>query len=239
MVEEPGSEADRRIRDPVQGLRAVAHLLRVSESVGEEEVEPLERAALLVGQAGRRAVAVTQCLEDFWRDGGRHVGVNRHQLRRRDHAEDLGHQRAPVAALRGEAGVAEPLHQRQPGLGDARRVPAGGGRPLREAIARHRRDHDIERVLRGAAMRGRIGQRLDDLQLLDDRARPAVGDDDRQRIFVLRLDVDEVDVEPVDVGDEVGQGVQPRLDLAPVIVVRPIVGELLHRRQLHALAWRR
>ena len=53
------------------------------------------------------------------------------------------------------------------------------------------------------AMRRGIGERLDDLELLDDRARPAVRDDERQRILVLRTDVNEMDVEPVDLGDEV------------------------------------
>src|SRR3546814_16809551 len=69
---------------------------------------------------------------------------------------------------------------------------------------------------------GRIGQRLDDLQLLDDRSRPAVGDDDRQGILMLRTSGDEVNVELVDFGDEVREGVPPRLDLAPVIFARPI-----------------
>jgi hypothetical protein len=50
---------------------------------------------------------------------------------------------------------------------------------------------------------GGIGQRIDDLQLLDDRAGPAVRDDERQRIIVLRTSVDEVNVEPIDLGDEV------------------------------------
>ena len=35
--------------------------------------------------------------------------------------------------------------------------------------------------------------------------------------------------------DELRQGVQPRLDPAEVVVVRPVPGELLDRRQLHAL----
>ena len=60
-----------------------------------------------------------------------------------------------------------------------------------------------------AAVRRGIGQRPDDLQLLDDRAGPAVRDDQRQRVRVLRADVDEVDVEPVDLGDELRQGVEP------------------------------
>src|ERR1700722_384352 len=62
---------------------------------------------------------------------------------------------------------------------------------------------------RGRAVNGGIGERADDLQLLDDRAGPAVRDDERQRILVPGTDVDEMYVEPVDLGDEVRQGVQP------------------------------
>jgi hypothetical protein len=48
----------------------------------------------------------------------------------------------------------------------------------------------------------RVRQGVDELQLLDDRARPSVVDDERQRVFMLRTDVQEVDVEPVDLGHE-------------------------------------
>ena len=109
------------------------------------------------------------------------------------------------------------------------------GRLPGEAVARQGRNDQVERVLRAPAVRGGIGQRLDDLQLLDDRAGPAVRDDERQRVLVLRPHMDEVDVEPVDLGDELRKGVQPRLDLPPVVVGRPVARELLHRRQLHAL----
>ena len=61
----------------------------------------------------------------------------------------------------------------------------------------------MERVRCARAMRRRIGQRLDDLQLLDDRAGPSVRDEERQRVLVLGTDVDEVNVQPVDLGDEV------------------------------------
>jgi hypothetical protein len=47
--------------------------------------------------------------------------------------------------------------------------------------------------------------------------------------------VDEMDVLPVDLGFELRQRVQPRLGPAPVVVGRPIAGELLDRLQLHAL----
>ena len=70
----------------------------------------------------------------------------------------------------------------------------------------------MEGVRCAAAMRRGIGQRIDDLHLLDDRAGPSVRDDERQRIFMLRADVNEVNVQPVDLGDELraGRSVSPR-----------------------------
>ena len=47
--------------------------------------------------------------------------------------------------------------------------------------------------------------------------------------------MDEVDVEPVDLGGELGQGVELRLALAPVVVRRPVAREVLERRERHAL----
>jgi hypothetical protein len=84
-------------------------------------------------------------------------------------------------------------------------------------------------------MRHRIGQRLDELHLLDDRARPAMRDDDRQGLLVLRAHVDEMDVEAVDLGDEVRHRVDARLALAPVVFRGPVARELLRGGELHAL----
>jgi hypothetical protein len=47
--------------------------------------------------------------------------------------------------------------------------------------------------------------------------------------------VDEVDVDPVDLGRELGERVEVRLGLAPVVVGLPVARERLQRRQLHAL----
>src|SRR5215469_9611312 len=77
--------------------------------------------------------------------------------------------------------------------GGADRVPAGGGRLGGEPVARQRGNDQIERVRRGRAVRGGVGQRVDDLQLLDDRAGPAVRDDQRQRVRVRGADVEEMD----------------------------------------------
>jgi hypothetical protein len=60
----------------------------------------------------------------------------------------------------------------------------------------------MERVRCARAVRHGIGQSIDNLQLLDDRARPSVIDDERQRVFMLRTNVNEVNVQPVDLGDE-------------------------------------
>jgi hypothetical protein len=41
--------------------------------------------------------------------------------------------------------------------------------------------------------------------------------------------------EPVNLGDELGQGIEARLDLPPVVVGLPMVHELAHGRERHAL----
>src|SRR5918997_1122284 len=93
----------------------------------------------------------------------------------------------------------------------------------------------MESVVRARAMRRGIGQWIDDLQLLDDRSGPSVRDEERQRVFVLRANVDEVDVQPVDLGDEVRYALQLLLALPPVVLVLPVPRERLDRLQLHAL----
>ena len=98
-----------------------------------------------------------------------------------------------------------------------------------------RRDDEVERVGGARAVGGGVGERADDLQLLDDRSGPAVGDDHRQGVLVLRAHVDEVDVEPVDLGDELRKFVEPCLHGPPVVPVDPALRELLHDLELHAL----
>ena len=115
------------------------------------------------------------------------------------------------------------------------RVPAELARLCREAVAGQRRQHEVERVLALAAVRGRVGERADGLEQLDDRAGPAVRHDQRQRVLVRRADVNEVDVHTVDRGRELRQRVQSRLARAPVVIARPVARKRLHRGQLHAL----
>jgi hypothetical protein len=100
-------------------------------------------------------------------------------------AHRVGDGGAYVAALGDITGVAEATHQLRPRLRDAADVPAEVGGLAGEAVAGQRRQHEVERVLRLPAMRGRVGQRADRLEQLDDRAGPAVGHEQRQRLLVL------------------------------------------------------
>ena len=52
---------------------------------------------------------------------------------------------------------------------------------------------------------------------------------------MTRANVDEVDIEFVDLGDELRQGIELRFDLAPVVVSAPIADQLLQFCELHAL----
>ena len=51
--------------------------------------------------------------------------------------------------------------------------------------------------------------------------------DERQRIVMFRTDVNEMDVEPIDLGDELRQNVQFLLARAPVVIRCPMAGKLL------------
>jgi hypothetical protein len=105
-------------------------------------------------------------------------------------ADRIGDGGAHVAALGDITGVAEAMHQLRPGLRDAADVPAKLGRLAGEAVAGQGRQHEVERVLGAPAVRGRVGERADDLEQLDDRAGPAVRHDQRQRVRVRRPHVD-------------------------------------------------
>ena len=55
---------------------------------------------------------------------------------------------------------------------------------------------------RRCPVRGRVRQRPDGVDHLDHGAGPAMGHDQRQRVLMRRLDVDEVDVDAIDLADE-------------------------------------
>jgi hypothetical protein len=62
-----------------------------------------------------------------------------------------------------------------------------------------------------------------------------MGYDDREGIGMFGADMNEVDVDAVDVGDELRKSIHPRFDLAPVVGRPPIVDEGLELRQRDTL----
>jgi hypothetical protein len=95
----------------------------------------------------------------------------------------------------------------------------------------------MERVRRARTVGRWIGEEINNLELLDDRAGPAVADDQRQGVVVFRADVNEMNVETVDLGGELRQGVQLCLDLAPVVVPSPNSAGGLESPQAERLAF--
>src|SRR5581483_12462175 len=96
-------------------------------------------------------------------------------------------------------------------------------------------NHHVESVICTSAVGRRIREGIDNLHLLDDRAWPPVRNNQRQRMLVFGSDVNEMNVESIDLGDKLRQGVEFCLDLTPVVLCRPIASECLSRRELHAL----
>ena len=123
------------------------------------------------------------------------------------------HARAPVAALGSVAAITKTRHQGCPGAGDPLDVPAHLGRLVAPAVSRQRRNDTVET---------RLVQRPDDLEELDHRARPPMGEHQRKRVRVGRSGVQEVDAEPVDGRPKLPDAVQPRLGPAPVVPIGPI-----------------
>jgi hypothetical protein len=62
-----------------------------------------------------------------------------------------------------------------------------------------------------------------------------VGEDQRERLWFRRPDVDEVDVLTVDLGGEVRKLVEFCLVLAPVVTGAPVLGQFLEPRQREAV----
>ncbi|XXX63773.1 hypothetical protein WME82_35685 [Sorangium sp. So ce128] len=89
---------------------------------------------------------------------------------------------------------------------DAADVPPGLARLAAEPVPRQRRDDDVERVGRVAAVRGLIRERADQVVELIDPSRPAVNEEERYRIWPLAARVPEVEIDTVDLAQILGSG---------------------------------
>ncbi|MCY1366757.1 hypothetical protein D9M69_536630 [compost metagenome] len=84
-------------------------------------------------------------------------------------------------------------------------------------------------------MGGGVGQGADGLQQLEDRPRPAVGHDQRHGVRMAGANVDEVNVQAVDVGQELREGIEFRFRLAPVVASLPVPHQRLKLVELYTL----
>src|SRR5215211_663579 len=78
-----------------------------------------------------------------------------------------------------------------------------------------------------AAVGAGIGERSDQVDVLDEGARVAVGEDERQGVGLGRWHMEEVDRLPVDDGGELGEGVELRLLRLPIEPGSPVVEKIL------------
>ena len=78
-----------------------------------------------------------------------------------------------------------------------------------------------------AAVGYRICQGVNDLVKFDNRARPAVGNNQRQGIFVGTAPVYEMYIYPVDTGRELWPTVEFCFAASPVVFASPVGGQLL------------
>src|SRR5262249_45510463 len=135
------------------------------------------------------------------------VHVNTEQPLRCLAAHSISNGGSYIAPLGDVACVAQTGHQLSPRSRYAALIPAELFRFAREAIAWQGRQHQVKCVLGGAAVSGRVSQRVNGLQQLDDRPWPAMRHDKRQRIIMPRPEMDEVNIDPVDLSYELRQGV--------------------------------
>ncbi len=150
--------------------------------------------------------------------------------------ERRGDDRAPVAALRAVALVAETRHQLLPRVGDAQDVPAGLRRRARPAVAGDRRADDVERVA-SDRRRARAGCTSGSMMSRNSDTEPgqpcvmtsgnASGSGERAWMKWTCC--------AVDVGEEVRPPVEPRFLRAPVERRSPRLAELLEVREVGAV----
>ena len=94
----------------------------------------------------------------------------------------------------------------------------------------------MESILGPPAMSDGVGQRPDHTHEFDHRTRPAMSQDQRPCPGMRRAHVEEMDVEPVDLGVILAERIEPRLAGSPIVTVAPVADELLQFRQRRSLA---
>jgi hypothetical protein len=112
-----------------------------------------------------------------------------------------------------------------PQPGDVLIVHAHPTGPFGESLTRKGRDDDVKRGTVDAVGMW-IGQEWHERKQLDERARPAVGQNQRNAVPVSGPLVDEVDVHAVQLGAKLSEGIQFAFLSPPIKLPRPILKQL-------------
>ena len=122
-------------------------------------------------------------------------------------------------------------HQPMPQHRDRLRAQPAGRRCGREAEPGQRRHDNAKRVRRVTAMRRRVTQQRQQVQIFAERARPAMGQQQRQRIRATPRGVHQVHQLTVHIGPQVSQQIQPGLPPGDVerLPIRQQLGQPISR----------
>ena len=136
------------------------------------------------------------------------VQVNPEKTLRPHRTEGGGYDGTPVTALGSPVLIAKTLHEFHPCGCDTRNSPPRLGRLSGKPESRQGRDDDVEGIFDVSAECHRISERANEFQELDDRTWPSVRQDEGHRIRILGLDMNEVNVQSIDRGQELGETIE-------------------------------
>ena len=190
-------EFDATLHLVVPGDAAIERILETDDAIGILAQARIAFAigCLRCGQRPRPWSSVRGYLQITQVDANHWLGiVQRHKG---------GNPGPEISALSTVALVTQATHEAMPQTGDMLIVHAHLSGPIGKPVTRHRGDDYIEGIFCAPTMSRGIGQWIDDLHLLNDRPGPSVGDDERQRILMFRANVDEMNVQPIDLRDEI------------------------------------
>ena len=220
LLEDPGGQPGGGVVQSVaEGLRA--RLL-------DEVVAALLPLPLRL-HLGVRALGVarrSRVVADHRRREARHHRVHGDQPLGKVERQPAGDHRADVVPVGREAAVAEALHQLRPQRGHPAPGHPAGRRPVGEPEAGDRGHDHVEGIRGIAAVGSGVGEERDEGEHLDERAGPAMGDEERQRRWPVAPRVDEVDAETVHAGPEVGERVHRALLTPPVESRAPVLDDV-------------
>ena len=215
LLHDPGGQAGRAVGQAEgQGLRPGALDPLVAGLLLQPDRGFLEVAGLLRRRVGRRRLVGLQREQ---------VDVDAEQLFRMGDAEAGCGEGAPVAALRAEAPVAQHVrHQRREAIGDRLDAEAWLAGAEGQAVAGQGGRHHGEGIGRVAAEAGGVGEPRNDIEELEDRAGPAMHQQQGHRVGADAGDVQVVQVDPVQRHHELREGIEACLLGAPIEAVLPM-----------------